>query len=362
MILGNGQLLTVQARQKLRTPEAANKFNEDLLAKIQPFIEKGATPKFDDIDVAQNPIPYDQFDTFFSTLSTSGILVERLRLFGCATMDDSVAMLLADWLRLTTPENCPHELHLSDCAMTSDGFTAIMDAIEGSDAFPTPDRGGRRCPLYMRIESNYIEDAVIQEKIDSGILVEFQKTGPIRGPVPSNPEAKVKFICHGKGQFKQKKGSPPAPEDAPPPKPVFDRYTQQQQQQQQAQPAKGGGKGTQYGWTVPQAQAWPAQQVWQPPQQQAWGQPAWGQAQHVQRPHVVQAIPKANSAASQQKATFNAFSGRSNGTAGSAADRSRTPAPKQQPLPKPWEEHWSDEYQIPYFWNADTGEALWERP
>lgn len=370
MIFGSGQRLTVQARQKIKTAEAADKFNQDLLAKLQPFVDNGQTPQFDDVDIAQNPIPYDQFELFFSTLSTSGVLVERLRLFGCATMDDSAALLLADWLRLTTAENCPHELHISDCALTSDGFSAIMDAIAGNDAFPTPDRGGRRCPVYMRIENNYIEDEVIQEKIDSGLLVEYQKNGPIRGPVASNPEAKVKFICPIKGQFKQKKGVPPSPEDAPPPKPVYDRYTQQQEQ------AKGKGKG--YGswsapqawpapvsWQQPQQQAWqaPQQQAWQQPQQQAWSQPAW--AQQGAKPQVVQRqatpVPAKVVTASPQPAAFNAFNGTA--TVRSAADRSRTPVkPKQAPLPKPWEEQWSDEYQIPYYWNSETGESLWERP
>merc|ERR1711920_656802 len=61
------------------------------------------------------------------------------------------------------------------------------------------------------------------------------------------------------------------------------------------------------------------------------------------------------------------------GQSGSAADRSRTPvgraaAPPSKPppaaasdLPAPWEEHFSDEHQIPYFWNAETGEAVWEK-
>merc|ERR1719215_281061 len=60
------------------------------------------------------------------------------------------------------------------------------------------------------------------------------------------------------------------------------------------------------------------------------------------------------------------------GQSGSAADRSRTPvarsaAPPAKPppsasgLPHPWEEHFSDEHQIPYYWNADSGEAVWEK-
>ncbi|CAE8610765.1 unnamed protein product [Polarella glacialis] len=64
------------------------------------------------------------------------------------------------------------------------------------------------------------------------------------------------------------------------------------------------------------------------------------------------------------------------GSAGTATDRSRTPAPRVTPplpkavapaqrpggLPAPWEEHFSEEFGIPYYWNADNGESLWEKP
>ena len=66
------------------------------------------------------------------------------------------------------------------------------------------------------------------------------------------------------------------------------------------------------------------------------------------------------------------------------ADRSRTPRPKialaprprsKKPLPKiasapkvsaatqaGWEKHFSDEYQLPYWWNSDNCESVWEEP
>mmetsp|Transcript_16974 Transcript_16974/g.46335 ORF Transcript_16974/g.46335 Transcript_16974/m.46335 type:complete len:111 (+) Transcript_16974:78-410(+) len=62
------------------------------------------------------------------------------------------------------------------------------------------------------------------------------------------------------------------------------------------------------------------------------------------------------------------------GTACMAADRSRTPQPRNdRPKPTslakaktslqhPWEEHFSDEFGIPYFWNSETGESVWEKP
>ena len=31
-------------------------------------------------------------------------------------------------------------------------------------------------------------------------------------------------------------------------------------------------------------------------------------------------------------------------------------------LPMPWEEQYSYEYDMPYFWNPDTGDTQWERP
>jgi hypothetical protein len=31
-------------------------------------------------------------------------------------------------------------------------------------------------------------------------------------------------------------------------------------------------------------------------------------------------------------------------------------------LPSPWEEHWSEEYGLHYFWNSKTGDSTWERP
>lgn len=32
------------------------------------------------------------------------------------------------------------------------------------------------------------------------------------------------------------------------------------------------------------------------------------------------------------------------------------------PLPPPWEEYYSDNYRIPYYYNTETGESSWERP
>merc|ERR1712039_781676 len=57
---------------------------------------------------------------------------------------------------------------------------------------------------------------------------------------------------------------------------------------------------------------------------------------------------------------------RSSQYAEASTSKSRPPVPpksvaKEAPLPHPWEEQFSEEHGIPYFWNSETGEAVWER-
>lgn len=404
MISGIPTAMTVRARQKLKTPQAAQKFIEELETKLAGIVEKGITPKFDDFDISQNPIPLEQFQGLFNLFETTGVHVQRIRMFGCSTLDDDVMGLIGDWLTSVTPENAPHEMHLSDCAIGLGGFTAFMDAIDGNinEAFPTAGRGGQKCPLYVRLENNYIQpESVIQDKINEGLLVEYTKnSGPIRAPVSSAPDAKVKFVVQSKGRHQQRQGEPPAPQDAPAPKQVWDRYAEEQEMQ------KGGGKGKGYqapqpwapAWSQPQA-AWPALPQWggYQPQPYAYQAPAQAYRPQASLPKGaskgVVVPPNTNNQRSpavaaqaqvRPQSAFNAFGAGAgqNGRAGKgagqqitqniqrAADRSRTPqpraaqkvAPTGNGLPAGWEEHFSDEYGIPYFWNTATGESLWEKP
>jgi len=41
---------------------------------------------------------------------------------------------------------------------------------------------------------------------------------------------------------------------------------------------------------------------------------------------------------------------------------SRMVRPDQSHLPHPWEKHWDESYGIPYYWNSETDESLWEPP
>ena len=188
--------MNVRAQMKLKTADAVKQFKHDLLEKIRAYQEKGLTPAFIDFDVSKNPMPSDQLAALFCTFRTTGVRVEMLRMFGCAFLDDNAMVSLAGWLRTVTRETAPMELHFSDCAISLKGFVQLLDAIEGNAAFPGQDRTGRRCPLYLRLENNYIQpETAIQAKIDEGVITPYMKnSGPIRGSVPSAPDAKIKLL------------------------------------------------------------------------------------------------------------------------------------------------------------------------
>ena len=154
------------------------------------------TPAFIDFDVSQNPMPSEQLAALFCTFKTTRVRVEMLRMFGCATLDNNATESLADRLRAVTAETAPMEMHLSDCDISLEGFVQLLDATEGNDAFPGQDRTGRRCPLYLRLENNYIQpETAIQAKINEGVIIPYKKnSGPIRGSVPSAPDAKIKLL------------------------------------------------------------------------------------------------------------------------------------------------------------------------
>ncbi|CAE7489876.1 wdr83 [Symbiodinium pilosum] len=123
-----------------------------------------ANPEFviSDLDVSQNKLTVDQFQTLFLLLGTAGVRVMRFRMFGCATLTDEVLKVMSDYLRALGADAAPNEMHLSDCAITAEGFRDLCSALEETELFPRPvapnsDTGH---PLYLRMENNYIEEAL----------------------------------------------------------------------------------------------------------------------------------------------------------------------------------------------------------
>merc|ERR1719410_2548160 len=118
-------------------------------------------------------------------------------------------------------ETAPAELHLSDCALTSDGFNLLMNAIEEKELYPTSIVRGRSLPLYLRLENNYIDEAVMQEKIDAGIIRRYKKAPGAQQE--AGPGVKVNLVVNRDSGLQQKTGLPPSIEEAAPPKEVYDR-------------------------------------------------------------------------------------------------------------------------------------------
>merc|ERR1719203_967552 len=95
-----------------------------------------AAVKIADFDLSQNKISVEQFETVFQTLTNCGAHVLRFRLFGMPTLNDEVMRQFSDYLRLLTTETAPTEVHLSDCAISTEGWTHLMSAIEETELYP----------------------------------------------------------------------------------------------------------------------------------------------------------------------------------------------------------------------------------
>jgi hypothetical protein len=383
---------------------------EGILEELQQLMDKAAAEEkaltIADLDLSQNKLSFEQFDALFSLLGAANCRVLRFRMFGCPTINDEVMRIVGEYLKMLTSENAPAEMHLSDCAITAEGWAYFTTAIEETDLYPVqPASGwGKPTPLYLRMENNYIGEEYIQEKVDAGLVRPYCKTP---GSRPSTDDGvKINMVVRQvNGTYQQRQGEPPAPEEAGPYKQVHDKFSEQQQKGAWGGADKGWGKG---GWGAP---AWSAGGSWSP----AGAKGGWApQAKGTVRVPAPAALPAAGGfkgaaarlapitpagaaqaaaaawkpagAAGQAAKSFNAFGGgkivpggkgahamQAAGNAwarGGAADRSRTPVARQPAnppakntgLPKPWEEHWSEEYQIPYYWNAESGESAWEKP
>lgn len=428
MVVPTREGIEVKARRKLDESGAFEALLEEIQTKITA--KEGQTVIISDLDISQNKLTFEQFEALFTQLGANSVRVLRFRMFGCATLNDEVMRVIADYFRLLTQETAPTEMHLSDCAITAEGFLAFMGAMEEGELYPLPSpTGGKPLALYMRLENNYIDEAAIKEKVESGLIKPYKKQG--YGSRSQDPTIKVDLVVRDEGRFQQKTGEPPSPEDAPPPKLIYDKYWEQQQQGAQgAWPQKNWPATAAQGWQQnswgQQAQVRPAAVAWnqsrgttswatvaggppagggvaggvQWPRPLAGGalrpvgpvtpsliKPLFGQ-QGAQvgmvRPGMTPRFIPGQAAAGTAANRFGAA-----GLAG-AQDRSRTPvarniaagggvgvvkgggkgavkavtppAAAKNDMPHPWEEHWSEEYQIPYYWNSESGEALWERP
>eukprot|EP00933_Yihiella_yeosuensis_P049421 TRINITY_DN4631_c0_g1_i1.p1 TRINITY_DN4631_c0_g1~~TRINITY_DN4631_c0_g1_i1.p1 ORF type:complete len:453 (-),score=123.87 TRINITY_DN4631_c0_g1_i1:115-1473(-) len=64
----------------------------------------------------------------------------------------------------------------------------------------------------------------------------------------------------------------------------------------------------------------------------------------------------------QQKGQPKVQSGKGAGGKVAQSDSKGKSGKGRGPLPPGWEQHWSDEYDVPYYWNSTTKESSWLRP
>jgi len=442
-IYGANNALEIQGRRKVSNEKAATDLQEELEKKLTTIKESGKEAIISDMDLSQNHCPPEFFETVFSTLSSQNTPVQRLRLFGIPTMTDEAVIPLAEYLRTVPPEAAPFELHLSDCALTTVGFTTLIEAIEENSAFPCVDpKTQKKSPLYLRLENNYIEPSAMQEKVDAKVIKIFLKDKSVK-KLQGEDVAKVSLVKkQDQVGFQQKDGMPPSPEEvAPIRSQVYDWRFLQNKQKQEAEkwmwvPDNSWQKPQwhspqQSQWQKGQQSQWGQQAPWHKPQQSEWNQqkgkgivqgnekgkaaapkaapkaaPGKGIAQGTVPFATKTALPQPagkgeckwcekgecwshGKGAAGGKGAKGSKAGKGVGAATAAPamaeggknakDRSRTPAPRAgkggqpaQPLrpppgvaktlPEPWQEQFSEEFQIPYFWNPESLESSWEVP
>ena len=203
--------LIVRLRNRLTTPSQASQFIELLQTLIEHHHSQGTTAVFEDFDISQNSLATTDLDHIFCLLAHSCVHVERLRAFDITTLNDEVCTMLAAWLNSVSGNNVPCELHLSGCAISTEGCQEIVKALERNNAFPgLHPKYCYKVPMYLRLENNYIDDNAIQETIDRGVLTTMTKEGKPRNNYLTKAKARLlTFKGRGKSYYHQNTGEPP---------------------------------------------------------------------------------------------------------------------------------------------------------
>eukprot|EP00931_Biecheleriopsis_adriatica_P101654 TRINITY_DN76748_c0_g1_i1.p1 TRINITY_DN76748_c0_g1~~TRINITY_DN76748_c0_g1_i1.p1 ORF type:complete len:559 (+),score=93.23 TRINITY_DN76748_c0_g1_i1:40-1677(+) len=214
VVIRCGDKFAVSMRQRLRTDDSVDAFLEDFEFFVSNQLsEEDGSIVFEDFDLSENLISLEAFRRIFDLLSDQAIQVERLRLFGCATIDDEVCCMIAGWLETVQDRYKPLEIHLSNCAITDAGFEDLLFGMgEGSDE-------SDQVLVQIRLENNYISQETLQARFAEGLLVPYQKDKFAAPPI-NLAAARCRVLVQAAGRVPQKTGTPPDPADAPPPKPL----------------------------------------------------------------------------------------------------------------------------------------------
>jgi len=313
---------------------------------------------FDNIDVSQVQSQSLSFSLLMELLQEKGTSTKRLKAFKCS-LDDDAIRAIAQWFQALPAEGLPSEVHLSHNNITQAGFDELFSVLETKRSTlsdPVP-------PVWFRVESSQVPASYLHELAAEGKIQFVQRIG-----MRTIGDAVIAMPSYASGPESRDPG-------------------------QQLGAAQAAAR------SAPRPVAAAGHGSWQESSSSSWTWPSGGcQAQTAQKlPAAFQAQKSQGAAAQAQPAVSrmlaptggagkivpvnkspwaktDATTGKVGTTAGATAlrpDRSRTPVPKAGKVPmkpKPpllppgWEEHWSDEYQLPYYWHRETGESMWEAP
>uniref|UniRef100_A0A7S4SJI5 WW domain-containing protein n=1 Tax=Alexandrium monilatum TaxID=311494 RepID=A0A7S4SJI5_9DINO len=316
--------------------EQAVEFCEQLRNAMVPYAQ--GKIHFDNLDVSNVQWPLMNFSLLLDVLQEKAASTKRLKAFK-AGLDDECLGCLAGWIEQLPPESLPLEIHLSHNNITQRGLDVLLTAIEGKRALLTQ----QALPIWLRLETNKVDispqSSVMKPLVEQGRVV---LVAHIRDRVPGDAcVAMPSFIKPSGGQGWQQNS--PAVMALPAATTVPGMGASWNAGYAGSPWWGNGGAGGGYGGASYGGASWWNQgHIGYQQKGPSWaGMGGWPQ-------------PAAQYVAPQQ----------SQG-GGRTADRSRTPAarnPGGTKLPPGWEEHFSDEYKIPYYWNTQTGESLWEPP
>jgi len=369
-------------------PESAADFCEALRSQLSAY-EYGEV-SFDNIDVSQVQWDALTFSGFIDVLQEKGIATVRLKAFKCG-LDDECIRQVATWLDTLPAESMPSEVHLSNNKFSREGFEALLATLETKRA----ELSQASLPVWVRVENNSVDAEYLKELKDEGkvVYVDYIRERTPSSAVAAMPSFKPQSqVAAGAARWPGGAQQAPGPRSwspggmQAPPGPTWwqsnqwsgedTRASSNQWGSHSSQPtawsgsswSSNGGAGAAGSWessrwgaaaATPAAQALPAPSSRPNPVIRPMA------ARLVQPfvPRVVQP-PRSQQAQPQQQSQRQTHMA----TAvhpGSA--RSRSPPrvknkPQEPELPFGWSKEWSDEYNIPYFWHADTGESLWESP
>ena len=214
MIVDTHEGFEVRARRRLDAPGAFRKMLGELAQALED--REDNTPQIADLDVSQNKLTLHEFRALFRELIATNTRVLRFRLSGCPTLNDDVARVLGAYVSTRAKETAPTEMHLSDCAITTEGFVTFISTFEATDVYPLPSRRNRKAALCLRLENNYISEAAIQEKVNLGVI-KIKSSQKAKGGKPNDGTTKIDLIVRGRGigKYQQNLGEPPAPDPRP---------------------------------------------------------------------------------------------------------------------------------------------------